>query len=499
MSLVWHIAKKDIRRLALPVAAWLAMLVGTTTWLSIATPTPVGHIGSELVTWAGLMSIWLRLIVVLQAVVLYLLAGSLVLDDALEGTTVFWKTRPVSARRLLGGKLLAAVLLFGAAPTVALAPVWFMSGFDARDVWAAALRVGLEHGSVVVIAMGIASVMRNLPQFLLGTVVMLAVVYGAMILSQGLFTLTACAPLMAGVMGLHYFTRRLTWSFALWGAGVIGCILLSFGAPISGARGAVSFPDRKGGAEQPADRAAEIMIPNSFENYDRNGRSLPFVRISAPWTREHFYAPALGVDRDGRVVLRPSASWGQEVARRALRVGEDGPLRWQLFSAGARIDEGHGELAEAGKVWVWVANAKLVGECALEQGKEIAAEGARTRILGFMRTGDRLDEIFLEERSAIETADRSLRRGLADPGRRFTHVDHYFLVDQEARELVQAASMSEVARVQANQLNVSFLRLFVSGTRDWKSAKLVKVRIEPERIFERPFDLKGVTIPRRPR
>ena len=62
MRLAWHIARKDLRHFALPVAGWLILVVGPAIVLSFSSPTVDAHAPSEIDAWSRLYAIWLRLI-----------------------------------------------------------------------------------------------------------------------------------------------------------------------------------------------------------------------------------------------------------------------------------------------------------------------------------------------------------------------------------------------------------------------------------------------------
>lgn len=137
MSLVWHIVRKDLRRMALPVALWIALSAVTAFFSRTAaasaqpsdTADSVVRIG-PVVTFANYANV--AGMVLLAAGVI--LVGQLVLEDRVTGSGSFWQTRPISGGRLLAAKAIAGGLLFVAAPTMATLPVLLASGFFPADM-----------------------------------------------------------------------------------------------------------------------------------------------------------------------------------------------------------------------------------------------------------------------------------------------------------------------------------------------------------------------------
>src|SRR5262245_4683909 len=128
MRLAWHIALKDLRRAALPAGLWLAFLMAAMLWFRAGLPAAEGNLSAGITGWMSLMSIWTQLIVSVQLVIAYVLAGALALDDTPVGTDGFWMTRPLANGRLLTAKVMASVLLFVVAPIFVLTPLWLASG-----------------------------------------------------------------------------------------------------------------------------------------------------------------------------------------------------------------------------------------------------------------------------------------------------------------------------------------------------------------------------------
>ncbi len=221
MNLVWHIIRKDLRRLASTYAGW-----------AIA--------GIYLIFYRELnivqRSIWDNIGIVALFTFLALgiaLIAAIIQEDGLCGTNEFWRTRPIAAGRLLTAKMTLVLVSF------ALVPMAF----------ALALRPG--HGgefaaigalSIYVLALAaVASCTKDLGQFLLvavGCVMIAPALAGALaglapvtgLSKPALVALTAAKVLVLhAVIGIaaltillnQYTTRRAVLSRWLVAATVI--------------------------------------------------------------------------------------------------------------------------------------------------------------------------------------------------------------------------------------------------------------------------------------
>jgi hypothetical protein len=188
VTLVWHIAKKDLRRMALPTALWLVFLASAAVWFRLSSvgagDVPVEEIEGHIERWCELMSTWSWMVAGLQFVICYLLTGTLVIEDALLGTQEFWMTRPIANWRLLAAKATAATLLFIVAPSLVLGLIDLVEGFSLNDVFLATVGFALRQLLVLVFAFAMASLARNLVQFVfcsIGLIVVLFLCVGMMI------------------------------------------------------------------------------------------------------------------------------------------------------------------------------------------------------------------------------------------------------------------------------------------------------------------------------
>jgi hypothetical protein len=508
VRLVWHIVRKDVRRTALPALLWLGFILVTALWFARTSPTVHGHAGSEINAWVSLLSIWTGLLGAIQFVTGYVFAGSLVLEDPAIGSGVFWMTRPTGRLRMVAAKLSAAVLLFVVAPVALLISIWLMSGASGNETLLAARECAVWSAAGTLVAIAVASLACNLAQFLLGTVALFVAFNACMLVTAlPLFSQNAPAspwewralfmavvvPVMLAVVVHQFLTRKTARSWMMIAVAlVVGGVTRTVWPEVFSKRTETEKP-RAAFVEHPEDRAANIVVPSSFVKWSRTSQGSANVAIMAPWSREAFYAPTVARGLDGRVATEPFWNWGEDACRRAMGLDPgEGPLKWQLALASNRPGESVTDDPHfIGSLEIWVARARVVGEVPLQPGVKMTSDPNQLRIAALTRTGDRLDEIFIEEREAASgSAKRD--RWARDLFRHESYVNLYFVVDRAARHAVQVSD-SAAGAVELHARRIAFRRLHVSGEREWRDAMLVKVRIERDHRFQRAVEIRGVT------
>jgi hypothetical protein len=236
MNLIWHIIKKDARRDRGALAVWALLFVGQ---IALGAVARVRH-GANLTDFQMANAV----MIFLQVVMGYILVARLVHADPLLGTSSFWPTRPISARRLLAAKALGAVLLFGLLPVLLLLPWWLYCRFGGQDIWWTAVETVGWQFLMIAPAFLVASVTDDLGRLLLWTLLLVVGLLSWMILLQTsrfvLFTSSGKAESgviftrlwlagaifvgAAGAVAAHQFlTRRLVRSvgFAALGLGIV--------------------------------------------------------------------------------------------------------------------------------------------------------------------------------------------------------------------------------------------------------------------------------------
>ena len=506
MTVAWHIAAKDIRRMAVPVALWLAFVAATTGWFQ--TGVGIGdHAVGAMSGWIGLMSIWVPMILFAQGLFSHVLAGAMVLEDSPVGTERFWLTRPTGKSGMLRGKLLAAALLFIVAPIVVLLPFWVANGFGGGELRRAIVTLALWQATSTACALGLSSMARTLAEFLLWSVALFVAyslcwfvmtlslsvhdVPAAVRRSRHLLVDTGIAVLLVGVLIAQYRRRDRRRNGLILAAGWLVAIAIAalWPADVSRFLGAA----RSMSTARPVDAATPIAV--AAEPMATGER--PGLVVTAGWQRDGFYAAALARSTDGRITFGPTPEWGHAAGLRALGFdrGHDA-IAWPLTGLPGQLPGSMSPSRFSGTVEIWRARAMVVGEMPLEAGAELRRAGGRTRLIGLQREANRIEAIVIEEHvqgtSPVARAVVAIEGGELAAGQ--TYVDRYFLVDRGSSRAL-ALPIDEAGALSMNGLLVRHRRLLVRGER-WERALLVKVRIERERSFEQPVPARGLALAR---
>jgi hypothetical protein len=179
MKLIWHIIRKDIVRDRWALLTWALLFVGQDL-LGVFARNFTG-MNDERVMSLQTASVWF---VVLQVVMGYILVARLVHADALIGTSIFWRTRPISAGRLLGAKVLGALLLFALLPVLLLLPWWLYCQFGWREILWTAVEVFGWQLLMIAPAFLVASLTDDLGRVLLWTLLLVIGLMSWIILLQ---------------------------------------------------------------------------------------------------------------------------------------------------------------------------------------------------------------------------------------------------------------------------------------------------------------------------
>lgn len=240
MSLVWHIVRKDLRRLALPLALWSVLLIART------------ELGVDLLQGNGvdfahfdLVRLGHDMLLAADGFVGVILAALLVQEDPLVGTQMFWATRPIGGGRLLAAKLLGAALMFGVPPVVFSLRLWLACAYGPRELVRGALGVIDQQALVVVAGFAFAALTATIGRFLAA---LSGALLGGALLSYLGGAITAGLdgryaphwPILIGFITLPVLGLAVVWQFCfrrrarpVWlvvAVGVLAVILLA-GAP----------------------------------------------------------------------------------------------------------------------------------------------------------------------------------------------------------------------------------------------------------------------------
>jgi len=193
MNLIWHIVKKDLRRLWVPLALWALLVVGQ---VGVGMNLLLGNGTTDGVLFDR-MVFYNYLFFGLDLLFAYILVAALLHDDSLVGSNVFWRTRPISGGRLLGAKLLGAAIMFGVLPVLIWLPWWLTCNYGWREVAGAVLEILGTHAVAVMAALLVVVLTDDLGRFL-GWTIMLAITLATLIVALASFS---HAPTMTGEEG----------------------------------------------------------------------------------------------------------------------------------------------------------------------------------------------------------------------------------------------------------------------------------------------------------
>jgi hypothetical protein len=511
VKLIWHIARKDLRRMALPVSVWLALILVPTIAVRVAAPGIAGHAGSTIDMWNAAFSIWARLLEGVQLVIGCLLVGSLVLEDPLVGTTSFWSTRPIGSMRLLAAKIVAALVLFFVAPIVVLTPVWIASSFGFVDLVQAGWDFATRVGGSFLIALMLASASRNLAQFLFGSILVGGIFAATTVIpasfwqdapmmvraSREWLIMIGMLPAVAAILVHQYLTRRVvrTWFFvggALLAIAVIRCAWpWDIRAVMTDRPSLKPYlpPQRPLLPPRAEDRAAEITAPPAFTKSE--ALHAPYFSGQTMWHADGVAVPMYARTPEGLSVMRAGEMWCGGASLNALGFNRgEAPLRWEL---GARDLHYLREFTGTYEVW-YFRPPRVLGELPVRVGAELRVGPRRTRILGLVFNEGRMDKIYIEERDtrAHLAAAWVNDWGAPETGReRF--VDCYVLVDG-ARRFAMPAQMTDLGRApqEMNSLAIRFRELGMAWRNDEHGEPtLVKLRFERDHVFDLPAEQKN--------
>lgn len=251
MKLIWHIVLKDLARLRMWLALWVALYL-----LQVGLGFGLLYGDGTNLDWP----VWLQLasaaLVLLQVVTGLIAICHLVHEDRVVGSDVDWRTRPVSPARLLVAKFLGAGLGFALLPVIMMAPWWLACGFEWPELWRAALSALGWQVLIIIPAFWLASLTDTIGRFLLWLLVgvialitvMLTLVFPgsptdpALTLSRIWAAVVIALGTGLGVTVHRFLTRRFATSVVFSLVGLNAAILTLVFWPWVGWSGTVTRP-----------------------------------------------------------------------------------------------------------------------------------------------------------------------------------------------------------------------------------------------------------------
>jgi hypothetical protein len=401
MNLIWHIVRKDFRRLRLPLALWLVLLLGMSAWAT----------GQSYARWEGEYFRSLGFGTFVQMLIAYVLAAWLVLEDDLVGTQAFWQTRPVSGARLLAAKSLGALLMLGVLPVGVLTPIWLWCGFAPLEWAASATETLLIHGGITVVAFALAAVSASTNQFMLMSVAAALAVPVCLAYAQGAFGQDAGSPGLADsrawVIGdlvvavpvvalVHQFlTRRTPISLLILIAGLalVPVVRLVWPWDFVTARRQTALVETKEVAPSvrfecagrsdwtDANGARHIRVDGVVTGVPR-GNSVRLNSVIGEWSKNgQRLVQARFLTTDGN--QEAPAAWVVRQLAGVPEVNEE-PMRWSV-EARFEKDSAAAVLDPAANLRLDIAatllRGRVLGELPVKVGAELKAGSDKTRIM----------------------------------------------------------------------------------------------------------------------
>lgn len=522
MSLVWHIAKKDLRRLALPALLWLAFVGVSAAMLQGMHLREDAVRANDYFRWIDgvkAFAIWTSAMHLITCVVL---AGYMMVEDPAVGTTGFWLTRPIAGWWMLAAKTLTVAILMLGAPVLALTPTWLASGFSATEWMRAAGEFAAGWSVFVAVAIIAAALTRSLGQFLPAV---LAVTVGIELVQIPVFGTWRSAPplevsrqwlasvaplgLMAVVAIAQFSTRRprLGWLVLAGGLVVVGSLRAFWPwdlTPILPQMWARNWP----AAERIEDREAKITVARAEGTLDSG--AVVTLRVEDAGAHDGFLAVWSGEERfsenSGRtydVVFERSERWGDGMARRIAGLeGATEPNEWVMkgkILANAARAQGASP-AGAIKFWLLRLQGRVMAELPLRVGAQMRDGSSELRIVGITEDAARggWTRIVVEERDTtfggLPNPFDSRTAREADDSRQ----DRYLIVHRGAG-LVLTPGVVDAGSARLNSMLVGVRQLEFNAPngigREWlEGAVLIKVRFETVGRFTRSVTMPPVKL-----
>lgn len=521
MNAVWHIAAKDIRRMVLPAGLWICFVVGSVLWFRLAAVGLDGGLG-----WLGAMTSWSRLLVAIQLLFALVLAGTVVLEDPLIGHRAFWPTRPISGARLLAAKVTATLVLFVAAPALALMAVWLGIGFGFGTALVAAVQFMAKLAMVIVLALMVAGLTRNLAQFVFCAVALIFVV-GFAPAAAGLIgpqdlemavlrtrmnvLLGAVLSVMAVVVVHQYLTRAARRSWLLLAVGLVMSVGIAAAwcwdwtrepAPAAPLGRDAKLEVAAGVSIERILGSLETPIPTPLQRKQR----VPTLDLRARANGDRIHVPLGGRGElmwsDGTrvdVKLVGAGAIPDAAVRAALHAGVPAAsFTWSMRMR--RTSEPEVVLRREPAEWHgWIEVGEFRPTTRLELPLLVDASAEsgpnRIRLLTVEKpAGDRPGWIVLEDRDAWPGWRYGPGANVVMGLRREVR-DRFGLVARD-RSAVHVLHEQEVGAVSMAAMVTGILRLGLPAdiATEWEGATLVKVRFERVGGSRRPVIARGVTI-----
>jgi hypothetical protein len=492
VSLIWHIVKKDFRRMAWPVAAWWLFIVMSAGWF--AHGASLGSITTKWEAEAWIVTVrWLTLLAaIIKELLGYLLVGATVLEDPINGTTGFWQTRPLSSGRLFVAKGVGVIGFLVLVPTLLMVPIWLAFGFDRETAFFGVAPSVLAHSLIALTGLAIASLSANLRQFLFLSIALPA----AYVLCAAWYTTHAIAteytlevrwsrdaivlfgviPITAGIMSFQYLSRNTVRSLWLVALALVACLAVRVVWPwniMPYIRPLLRAEMRQQRPEVSAD--AEISDPSTLTL--QLNMPLRADGVFVPYPRSAYLEP----ERDVRLAFL-GAPWLKEDVVERLALGESvAANRWRIsaFVPNRRsipIESVRGQIV----CDVALAELRRYPPMSISVGATTSDDSSQARIECVMVLPDRSRVLIVRDREAMPSWFFWYSRPLL-PYAVF-HTDEYVAVDTEHRRS-KTCRANDIESVGFAGMAIGYQEIAIPQTNvsvdSIRDAVLVKLRFVP--------------------
>lgn len=227
MTRVWHIVAKDARRFWPAAVLWAALFTAHlfSDWRMAQAATNDAETRAEL-------KFFELLLFVVQLLVSYVVAATVVLEDSPVGTATFWPTRPIAGGRLLVAKLGICFGWFIVLAMLLSLPWWTFSALKPRDLGSGALGLFRWQAWVVGTAVVVAAFAGSLGKFLGWTLGLTLGLIAAVLLLSGRRGVTIepqswlLLPALAALWILYHL-RKKPAALALLAVSAIAAVALT--------------------------------------------------------------------------------------------------------------------------------------------------------------------------------------------------------------------------------------------------------------------------------
>lgn len=518
MSIIWHLIRKDLRRLRWPLAVFTLLLVG------------------EILFYASLAGLWqapqlpwlnrltngpeLLLRVLFQPLITYLLVGWLIYEDSPVEKDAQWITRPISGGQLFAAKMIGAFLMFILWPLALNVLWWLACGCGGHEVVMSARELCMVYFQLISLALACAALTDGFPRFLLWSFVGV-VVYGViqimfvfgdgisngLVGSRFLVGGLVAALVALGVAAHQFATRRHRRSLALVSAGMVLVGLVSAFWPwdfFGGDSGLA--PERPDAASvqvklapgpvqlQKLKARYHALLPLKIEGLPDNAMPGHLI-LKGDWS---YAGRQVWTSQNGR----SDSTQVTDAIRRVL--GLKGPpqapdlVLWLPFSLPLAQRAAHEPIAFHGGVRLPLMHLTLLAELPLRDA--VAPAGARTCTIsdlyyGPPKKGSGGFEVGKPNVVSLVLTERSAN-GLRANAVWGSGGVQCVLVNRRTGEIFTryAAASGPVAGVQLNQVMVtSMQQVYRTGTIRLEDLTVAVLRIDGGEMVRRELDVNPVT------